>query len=71
MKETATAKFIAIFRVKKSSQSRKLMKQIRAERKQRERQDLNPEPTPPPLPPGVYSFSNSFSTVDRRSVTDK
>ena len=50
MKETATAKFIAIFRVKKSSQSRKLMKQIRAERKQRERQDLNPEPTP--LPPG-------------------
>ena len=40
-----------VFRVKKSSQSRKLMKQIRAERKQREKQELNPEPIPPPLPP--------------------
>ena len=70
-----------VFRVKKSSQSRKLMKQIRAERKQRERQDLNPEPTPPPLPPGSYNFiqelvrqtkcienHNIITTVSHRSL---
>ena len=44
-----------VFRVKKSSQSRRLMKQIKAERKLREKQDFSNDlpaavPPPPPLP---------------------
>ena len=50
-----------VFRVKKSSQSRKLMKQIKAERKMREKQEMNPEPTPPPpLPPGQCYFEDDI-----------
>ena len=51
-----------VFRVKKSSQSRKLMKQIKAERKQREKDaDLMakepplPKAPPPPPPPPIIT----------------
>ena len=44
-----------VFKVKKSSQSRRLMKQIRAERKEREKLESNMDPSQPPLPTGVYT----------------
>ena len=43
-----------VFKVKKSSQSRRLMKQIRAERKEREKLESSMDPSQPPLPTGVY-----------------
>ena len=45
-----------VFRVKKSSQSRRLMRQLKSERKQREKQDSATPPlpsTPPPAPPSA------------------
>merc|ERR1712156_1370090 len=41
-----------VFKVKKSSQSRRLMKQIRAERKEREKLESSMDPSQPPLPTG-------------------
>ena len=43
-----------VFKVKKSSQSRRLMKQIRAERKEREKLESSMDPSQPPLPTGAY-----------------
>ena len=43
-----------VFKVKKSSQSRRLMKQIRAERKEREKLESSMDPSQPPLPTGLY-----------------